>query len=131
MNTKGQHRGREADSSTGRHRMTIGMAAGLKKGTDSRHLWVALPALLDRVRPVDVWFQINVHRVGVWDVKWFGNLVIMLFSIVFCTVLAVLIVLLLDTMVGGQGVHVHRAVVYITLMAGAAIGIIVAIKLTK
>ena len=41
MNTKGQHREREADSSTGRHRMTIGMAVGLKKGTDSRHTWVA------------------------------------------------------------------------------------------
>ena len=35
----------------------------------SRHTWVALPALLDRVRPVDVRFQINVHRVSVWAVK--------------------------------------------------------------
>ena len=31
----------------------------------SRHTWVALPATLDRVRPVDVGFQINVHRVSV------------------------------------------------------------------
>ena len=28
-----------------------------------------MPALLDRVRPVDVWFQVNVHRVSVWAVK--------------------------------------------------------------
>ena len=30
---------------------------------------MALPALIDRVRPVDVWFQVNVHRVSVWAVK--------------------------------------------------------------
>ena len=27
---------------------------------------MALPALLDRVRSVDVWFQVNVHCVSVW-----------------------------------------------------------------
>jgi len=33
--------------------------------TDSRHTWVALPALLDRVLAVDVGFQVNVHCVSV------------------------------------------------------------------
>ena len=29
---------------------------------------MALPALLDRMRPVDVGFQVNVHGVSVWAV---------------------------------------------------------------
>ena len=37
--------------------------------TDSRHTWVALPALLDRVLAVDVRFQVNVHCVSVWAMR--------------------------------------------------------------
>ncbi len=39
---------------------------------------MALPALLDRVRPVDVWFQVNVHRVSVRAVMNKSSMIIMI-----------------------------------------------------
>ena len=43
---------------------------------------MALPALLDRVRPVDVWFQVNVYCVNVWAVmKLLGIFIVIVFSI--------------------------------------------------
>jgi hypothetical protein len=47
---------------------------------------VALPAPLDRVRPVDVRFQINVHCVSVWAVNLFFKTGLIIVAV--CGVLA-------------------------------------------
>ena len=43
---------------------------------------MTLPALLDRVRPVDVGFQVNVHCVSVWDMDTIIKAVMMMVYIV-------------------------------------------------
>ena len=57
----------------------------------SRHTWVALPAPLDRVRPVDVWFQINVHCVSVRAVNLFFKIVVAVIGVIICSFLGWLV----------------------------------------
>jgi len=82
---------------------------------------------VNRMRAVDVWFQIDVHCVSVRAVKWYTKAAIMLSSMVFCAVLILLIVLFWEENVPLP----PPAEVYIALVTGSALGVIVAIKLIK
>ena len=80
------------------------------------------------MRPVDVGFQVNVHCVSVRAVKWYTKAVLMLSSIVFCSGLLILIVLFLD---GIKGVDFNPSYSLFAPITGAALGVIVGIKLIK
>ena len=90
------------------------------------------------MRPIDVWFQIDVHCVSVrrmkWytkaairAVKWYTKAAIMLSSMVFFAGLILLIVLFWEENVPPPPL----AEVYIALVTGSALGVIVGIKLIK
>lgn len=79
------------------------------------------------MRAVDVWFQIDVHRVSVRRMKWYTKAAIMLSSMVFCAVLILLIVLFWEE----NTPLPPPAEVYIALVTGSALGVIVGIKLIK
>jgi len=57
----------------------------------SRHTWVALPAPLDRVRPVDVGFQINVHCVSVRAVTTSAKIFVAVIGVTICSFLGWLV----------------------------------------
>ena len=91
---------------------------------------MALPAPLDRVRPVDVGFPVNVHCVSVWAVNLFFKIVVAVIGVTICSFLGWLVAVWLvseSDYRGAAALRLHITGGVLSLIGG----ILIAIKWIK